>query len=211
MATMACAKTLKEMLQAAETPEDLEEIEGMLERQSPSIPEKRIADKTDKPVNTFKVTTLSQVGSFFGVATTTVKGWRAESPPMPGRPGSFDLSLIAKWQRSKQSFAIGGVNDALKAAEVRLKKSKSEAQEMQNAQTRGELVELAEVERAVATILIELRESLMSIPETLATSAPPELKQFVRNEAERVIVGALTTAARQLSEPEYQKKEPDDQ
>ena len=91
---------------------------------------------------------------------------------------------------------------------MRLKTAQADAKELENAQTRGELVILADVERWAATILIELREVFMSIPEILATSSPQESKDFVREESDRVVRDALTSAARRFDTHNYIENEP---
>ena len=54
----------------------------------------------------FVVGTLGTVAAFFGVQEQTVRSWRMRTSPMPGEPGAWDLSVIARWrieqERSKK-------------------------------------------------------------------------------------------------------------
>jgi phage terminase Nu1 subunit (DNA packaging protein) len=217
MPTLTSTETesLSDFLNSATSPEDLQAVEQLMEEATAKNQKQKsppIQSERPKSNDRWTVTRLADVAEFMGLSIQTVKQWRTEPNPMPGTPGSFNLADVVKWYRARQAATGGssGIGDELKAVEMRLKTSKAEAQELENAKTRGELVQLADVERWAATILIELRESFMSIPDILATSSPQDSKEFVREESERVIVGALTSAAKRLSEPDYQENYPNE-
>lgn len=141
--------------------------------------------------------TLSAVAKKVDVALATVEKWRAEG--MPGTPGKWDVVQIFKWYLTRRrSGGNGSLSDELKEAEIRLKTAQAESKEMENSVESGELVKRDEVELWAATALIELRETMMSLPEILATSAPPELKEFVREESDRHVRDTLIAARRRL-------------
>lgn len=143
------------------------------------------------------VKTLGEVAEFFGVSNQTVNGWRADSDPMPGSANCWDLAAIAKWRTTKGRQG-GGLSDELKAADIRLKTAQAKAKEIENAISEGVLLDRGDVERWAATALIETREMVMALPEMLATSSPPELREFVRSESDRHCRDVLTMLRRKL-------------
>lgn len=150
----------------------------------------------------FVVTTLSEIAEFFGVTVPAVSKWKSNpGDPMPGRAGRFDLSKIVQWDRRQRDGS--SLSDELKAADIRLKTAQAEAKELENEQARGKLVDIDEVDRWAASILIELRETLMQLPEILSTSSPPEIREFVRSESDRHIRDSLISAQRKLENQDY--------
>lgn len=139
---------------------------------------------------------LGEVAEFFGVATSTVTGWRMESPPMPGSDGSWPLDAITRWRHQK--ITGSDLATAQKQATLEATQLAIDARRLELSKERGELVELADVERFVATALIECRVVVMSIAEAIATSAPPELRDHARTEADRTCRSALTSLRRRL-------------
>jgi hypothetical protein len=142
------------------------------------------------------VSTLSDVGAFFGVHCDTPRTWRLGADPLPGTPGKWDLSAIAQWRarRSERS----GLAEELRSTEIRLKTAMAVAKELANAQASGELLDRGDVERWASTAIIEFREMTMSLPERLATSAPPTLRGFIRDESDRLCRAALISLRRRL-------------
>ena len=169
----------REQIEAAQTPE---ELTALLSARGPSP--------------RWAVSTLTEVAEFFGVATSTVKGWRMESPPMPGSDGSWPLDAITRWRAAK----ITGSDLAMQQKQATLESTQlaNDARRLELSKERGELVELADVELWAATAIICFRETAMSLPDSVATSCPHEIKNFVREETDRVVRGALTTLRRQL-------------
>ena len=141
------------------------------------------------------VETLAEVADVFGLSVSAIAAWRKDD--MPGTPGRFDIAKIVQWERAKRSSG-GGVSEELKQADIRLKTAQARAKEMENSVNEGELVPLADVELFVATALIECRVVVMSIPEAIATSAPPELRDHARTESDRTCRAALTSLRRRL-------------
>jgi len=142
------------------------------------------------------VSTLSDVGAFFGVHCDTPRTWRLGADPLPGAPGKWDLSAIAQWRarRSERS----GLAEELRSTEIRLKTAQAVQKELSNAQASGELLDRGDVERWASIACVEFRCTVMSLPERLATSAPPTLRGFVRDESDRLCRAALTSLRRRL-------------
>ncbi len=46
----------------------------------------------------YVVPTLGAVAEFFGVQEQTCRTWRLRADPMPGQPGEWNLSEIARWR-----------------------------------------------------------------------------------------------------------------
>ena len=141
------------------------------------------------------VETLADVADVFALSTSAIASWRKDG--MPGSPGRFDISKIVQWERAKRS-STGGVAEELKLADIRLKTAQARAKELENSISEGDLVERSEVELWASTALIETREIVMSLPEKLATSAPPELRDMVRTESDLTCRAALASLRRRL-------------
>lgn len=150
----------------------------------------------------FRVNTLGEVAEFFGVGLDAVGRWRMGDNPMPGDSVSgYDLSEVAKWDRAKRKSG-GGIGDELKAADIRLKTAQAVAKELENSVTSGDLLDRGDVERWAATALIEAREMVMALPEMLATSSPPDQREFIRSESDRHCRDVLTMLRRRLEADE---------
>ena len=147
----------------------------------------------------YVVGTIAEVAEFFALSNAAVNAWRRDANPMPGSPGRFDLSKIAQWRDARRKEG-GGVGEELKAADIRLKTAQARAKEMENSVNEGELVPLADVELFVATACVEFREVIMTLPDSLASSSPPELRNFVREESDRLCRGALVSLHRRLED-----------
>ena len=155
---------------------------------------KGIPRPTRAAKQSFRVATLLEVGEFFGVGIDAVNRWRGQG--MPGRLGRWDLGAIARWDRAKRRD--GGGSDEMRAADLRLKQLTVESREFELQRERGLVVDRADVELWAAQIFVTLRECLSVIPESIATSAPAEIRALAREEADRVVRAALTMTRRRL-------------
>ena len=169
----------REQIEAASTPEELQSLLSAAESQP-----------------RWNVATLTEVAEFFRMATSTVKGWRGESPPMPGNDGSWPLDAIAGWRHQK---SIGSdLATAKKQQDLELGRVQLESKQLELDQGRGQLLDRSDVERWAAVALIEARVMIMSLPERLSTSAPPEMRGFIREETGRHCRDVLTSLRRRL-------------
>ena len=80
------------------------------------------------------------------------------------------------------------------------------AKRLELAQQRSELLERDDVERVFATALIEARESLMALVDLLATSSPPEMRNFVMEETDRHVRSVLKSLQRRLESDELDRQ-----
>lgn len=149
-------------------------------------------------------TTLSEVAEFFGMSLSGVYHWRTEAEPMPGGEGKYDLSEIAQWRLNRTGG--NGLREEKDRADIRLKTVQAQQKELDLEIQKGNLIELPAVELWASVALIETREMIMTLPEILATSSPPELREFVRSETERQVTAVLTMLARKLESDEIERE-----
>lgn len=130
--------------------------------------------------------------------------WVNCSDPMPKQRNGYDLSKIVQWHRRQSSNS--NINDELKTAEIRLKTIQAQHKELQYEEEKGRLLDRDEVELWASIALIETREMIMGLPEMLATSSPPEFRDFVRVESERHCRDVLTMLRRRLETENIEDK-----
>lgn len=146
----------------------------------------------------FVVKTTVEVADFFGVTKQAVSQWIRANDPMPRQRGGYDLSKIAQW-RSRQQ-AGNSLADELKLADIRLKTVQAQQKELDMEIQKGELIPSVDVERWASMALIETREMVMTLPELIATSTPPDIREFARSETDRHCRDVLTLLQRRLEE-----------
>ncbi len=149
----------------------------------------------------WSVTSLADVAEFFRIAVSTAKGWSAEG--MPSSAAGWPLDQICQWRLARQTNSDLAVEK--KRAELEAIRLGNDSKRLDLAKERGELLDRSDVERWASIALIEARETIMSLPELLATSAPPELRDFVRAETDRHCRSVLTALRRRLESDELHK------
>lgn len=162
-------------------------------------------DKREAARDRLDLETLSEVAECFGVDEHTVRTWRLKTPPMPGEAGKWPLRQIIQWRcnwiqqtdlaaaKRQQDFELGQI--LVESKRIELEREKAQ------------IVGIHDVELWAATALIELREGIMQLPEMLAASAPQELRDFTRQEADRHCRDLLTATQRRLELAEIGKGE----
>lgn len=170
---------LNELLASAETPDDLQAVADLVSEQ-----ERGQADRSR-----WEVVTLGDVAEFFGLNTQTVKQWRTESPPMPGREGAWPLPAIVKWRHQK--LTQSDIRTARQQADLELQQVAVEQKRLELARQKGELVPLADVELWASEFIVMTREMLLKLPEDIATSADPSLREDARKEADECVRNVL--------------------
>ena len=148
--------------------------------------------------------TLGEVAEFFGMALQTVKQWRMETPPMPGADGKYPLQQITQWRLSKVSQS--DLAAAKRQQDFELGRILVESKQIELDREKALILDRHDVELFVATALVEMRETIMQLPEKLAASAPQELKDFVRSESDMHCRDSLIAASRRLDLMELQKE-----
>ena len=150
------------------------------------------------------VKTIGEVARAFGVTLDTVKkGWRPSG--MPGKRGRWDLAEIARWKRlrNRDPGEPASASDIetlsrRRAAEARIKEAEADRRERENRVKAGDLLQRSEVERWATTVLVETREQVMQLPDRLANLAPPEIRNQLREEADRHCRELLMVLRRRL-------------
>lgn len=148
------------------------------------------------------VKTLSEIAEFFGVTNAAVTQWKQGDNPMPRQRGGYDLSKITQWYLAKRAGTT--LSDEQKLVDIRLKTVQSLEREFNLELKKGGYLDVGAVELWAATILIETREQIMALPEILATSCPPEIRDFVRSEADRHCRDALAMLKRRIDAKEIE-------
>ena len=115
---------------------------------------------------------------------------------MPGERNHWSIKEIVRWRTDIRNGRPG--NSSSKKIDDDLKLVTLEQKQLDLAIQKKELIPLVDVERWAATALIETREMVMTLPEILATSAPPENREFIRSESDRHCRGVLTMLRRRL-------------
>jgi len=134
----------------------------------------------------FVVSTLADVGRFFGVALQTVKQWRTETDPMPGRPGAFDLSEIARWRIARAERG-GGPKEGTTKSRLEETNLALEVQrrKVQLDRLQETLVDRAAVELFCSTCLTHLGDWCDQLPQLVAAELPKSHRAKIANRIRR--------------------------
>ena len=171
---------LRNSIEAAQTPEELAAAIAQVD-----------------PGSRWTVSSLAEVAQFFQMAVSSIKGWSQEG--MPNAGNGWSLPAIVRWRIARLSG--DDLSTARKRQEIELNAIAIDSRRMELEQQRGELVELASVELTFAQALIKCRCQIMTLVESIATSAPPELRDQLRAEVDRTCRAALKTLRRDLESP----------
>lgn len=123
-----------------------------------------------------KNVTRQEVADLFGVSHTTVDAWIKRGMPVSergsrGKPWRINTAEVSAWleQRAKES-----ASGSDQADERELKRRKLAAEtakvELELARVRGEVVPLAQLERALANTFAEIKTNIRSVPSRVATA-----------------------------------------
>lgn len=184
---------LPDLLAACETVEDFAEYDR--------IEAEIIAREATQ--GKWSASTLGEIADLFGAALQTVKQWRTEQPPMPGEPGNYPVKEIIKWRRDKDLQT--DLAAAKRQQDFELGRIQVETKQIELDREKALILDRQDVELWASQALVELRESLMQLPEIIAASSPEELKGFVRSEVDRHCRDSLIAASRRLDMMEIGK------
>ena len=123
-----------------------------------------------------KNVTRQEIADLFGVSHTTVDAWIKRGMPVfergsRGKPWRINTAEVSAWleQRAKES-----ASGSDQADERELKRRKLAAEtakvELELARVRGEVVPLAQLERALANTFAEIKTNIRSVPSRVATA-----------------------------------------
>lgn len=176
---------------------------------------RNITSKTPKSDDGQLLLDTATVLQLFGISAPTLGGWHKEAfpPPRDERSGLYPARDIGEWIRKRQTLKFGrgqnrpylpdgvviadtpkkglpSAQETYDQARIRSEAAKADKLEMENAQTRGELVLAADVEKGWADILSRVKTRVMQVPYTAAmmvvgdddmSSVQLKLKDIVRD------------------------------
>jgi hypothetical protein len=115
---------------------------------------------------------------------------------MPSVSDGWYLPAIVRWRFDRLSNT--DLTTAKKQQDLALGQVQLESKQLELDQGRGQLLDRSEVELWASVALIEARVMITSLPERLSTSAPPEMRSFIREETDRHCRDVLTSLRRRL-------------
>ena len=124
---------------------------------------------------------------------------------MPSVSDGWYLPAIVRWRFDRLSNT--DLTTAKKQQDLALGQVQLESKKLELDQERGQLLDRASVELWAATALIEARCMVMSLPERLSTSAPPEMRSYIREETDRHCRDVLTSLRRRLEMDEIDEND----
>ncbi len=192
-----------ELLAAIETATTVEEIIELAKQAGvdPAELEDDVDQADDPPDDEERwfVATLAEVAEFVGRATDTVRHWRTEKPPMPGKPGRYDVREILRWciarherRKPKQSSEKLALEKQKLELEVESKRDKVERES-------ARLVRRDAVDEAVRRAHERIRNRLEQLPDELARSLPARVPTDVAIDVVNDFRHMIDLALRELS------------
>lgn len=123
-----------------------------------------------------KNVTRQEIADLFGVSHTTVDAWIKRGMPVSergsrGKAWRINTAEVSAWLEQRAKESAGGSDQA---DERELKRRKLAAEtakvELELAKVRGEVVPLAQLERALANTFAEIKTNIRSVPSRVATA-----------------------------------------
>jgi len=127
-----------------------------------------------------------------GVSLNTVYGWVRQGVPK-NKDGTFDLPEVSGWLDKRGASKVG----SLEKERARLAREQADKLQMENAQTRGELVHVDDAASAVESIIIAIRAKALSLGTKLA---PQVVVCNNVNEVKAIIDAGADDFLRELAE-----------
>jgi len=155
---------------------------------------------------------VSQIdlAAILGVSTQTVRSWERQGMPVlsktsRGHAAQYNTAEVIRWRGEQLTLAAGGDADAMDWEEARRRKTAAEAAlaEMDVAQRRGELVEVASVGQLVTEEYATVRANILAMPGELA----PDLEHLTVLEIEELLTSKVTEVLDALSADEQYPSE----
>ena len=176
---------LQIQLAAARTPEEIGSIERLIN-----------GSRT-----TCIVKTLGEVATALNCSRETCKGWRLDTPPLPGSDGAWDLVAILLWrcERLKASKSTSKSHER-EAAELRILKAEAEKKELAAADARGDLIHKSDGINVMFAMFNEARIGIEAIPGIIGNTIPPDLRANVVHEIKHQIELILRHLAAKANE-----------
>lgn len=163
---------------------------------------------SNRPSDRWTFKTLEEVAAFLDLPLRTVERWPSKAPAgLLGAPGRWSAAGCVQYaisiSRHRHVFAEadgGTVKDQLALAELRLTEAKAIEKERENEVAEGKLLTRESVERWAAEVFTIFREAKVAIPDAVANLLPPDLRDFVRDELDRLERESLRQARIKVDE-----------
>lgn len=158
------AEDLETLLEAAETEEDIAEVERLIAERCQSI-----------------VATLAEVATLCEVSLPTVWTWRAAADPMPGSPGCWDMKAIRAWRAKREAKRNGGDEAASErlAVEIDGLKASIELSECKLAEMTASLITKSAALRGLKLFQADVEEILAPIAGLLTDLTPEDCRKEI--------------------------------
>lgn len=127
-----------------------------------------------------------------GVSLNTVYGWIRQGVPK-NKNGTFDLRDVSEWLSKRGASKVG----SLEKERARLAREQADKLEMENAQTRGELVHVDDAAAAVECVVVAIRAKALSLGSKLA---PQVVVCSNVNEVRAIIDAGADSFLREIAE-----------
>lgn len=153
----------------------------------------------------FIVETLRDVATFFGVQEQTIRTWRLRSDPMPGEPGAWNLSEIARWRITAEQSKRRPRNENEALADVitdpgggvwkdRWLRAKALLSEEQLSEVQGTLVDLEEIAPIIRRMGSMMADAIRRLDAEYGASAADIMRtplERMSEEVEEMVVRSL--------------------
>lgn len=159
---------LEAMLAAAETPEQLAEIERLIAIRGGLV-----------------VASLPEVAEILGVGVSTLWLWRSYPEPMPGTQGAWNIRDINEWNERRKAKKGGDDDQANQRLQIEVEALRT-AVALKECQYRDMARDLLAVEAAAAmvpTLCAEVEGYLDTIPGLIESLTPENVKPHVMETA----------------------------
>lgn len=158
-----------------------------------------------------KNVTRQEVADLFGVSHTTVDAWIKRGLPVSergsrGKAWQINTAEVSAWLERRAKESVSG-DDQADERELKRRKLAAETAkvELELARVRGEVVPLAQLERALANTFAEVKTNIRSVPSRVATAIIGEESE---TRIKAVILKELDQALETLGD--FDLEEPDD-
>jgi len=145
-----------------------------------------------------KNVTRQEIADLFGVSHTTVDTWIRRGMPVvvkgsKGKAWQINTASVSAWLEQRAQERVSG-GDETDERELKRRKLAAEAAkiELELARSRGELVPLKQLERALANTFAEVKTNMRAVPSRVATALIGEdsetrIKQVILTEIDQAL------------------------
>jgi len=146
-----------------------------------------------------KLITTTEMSALLGVHKNTIHEWVSQGCPTAvratrGHANQFMLSDVLEWHKSRAVIAATGSNDLMSADEAKRRKLMAEAglQEIELNKRKGEIIELAEVEKKLSNTFAVIRSNMLKVSDRtsirlIGETDETRIKKIIREEINQAL------------------------